>query len=438
LLTLFVFNLSLALLSPRWFMLISIIFGNFPFTWLQQSGGFLSSFGGLHPSGIIELSVVAGTFLIVAMNLRTSIPFLAKGSLYIYFICFGSLSLLWTDHTVFGFRMLTKLAAPFLFFITCAISVRTPHDIKLFEKAIFMSAIISITLAFSNYIFGYAQQFIFQGRTYLTVPGVSPAPFSFHMSIATLLSLASYMNQNKKRYLIFGLIFGSGVFLAFTRISMAGLIISSSLLVFILAKSKIAKIIIPSILTFSFILSLFFIPTMKARMFQNPEALTLDKAQEKPSALLSQIHGSGRFRAWEIALEKFFLPNPAVGAGIGSTQAWFYEKSKLGRGVLHSEYLRIICELGILGFCLFIVGLCGFVWIIVNAFLKLDINYRSKYPSLAFSCLIFYLITLTTDNSFDYIRGFGNYVFGIIAITSIVSISNLEPENEKGIFGKSI
>ena len=88
-------------------------------------------------------------------------------------------------------------------------------------------------------------------------------------------------------------------------------------------------------------------------------------------------------------------------------------------GVLHSEFLRILCETGIFGLMLFVFLLAYYGLYLLKVIKQNGV--AKKYAVLSLSLLIFYTVTLSTDNSLDYVRQLGNYVFSFIGITFIFS-----------------
>jgi O-antigen ligase len=82
-------------------------------------------------------------------------------------------------------------------------------------------------------------------------------------------------------------------------------------------------------------------------------------------SVLSQILSSGqglqlgtwqgRVDAWEYLLTNYFWKNPMVGTGLGSTAPVFRGGTAFitGAGAPHSEYVRFLCETGVVGVLLF-------------------------------------------------------------------------------------
>ncbi len=421
LVTLSVINIALSVMAPRAFIIVVLLIGEAPYGLMPaaEKAGFLPALGGFNISSMVELSVMLGCLLVIALNNRRTTPLFSRFLPHAVFLLFAALGILWSSHAVYGFRMLAKLAAPPLFLLACAACLRSESDVKAFEKTIIWSAFISLLLGFSNYFFKYAPVYVSNEMQYLTVPGSSPALFSFHISVAALLALGAYLFGKRGRHLFLALLFSVAVFMAFTRISMAGLAIALALLIILSPVPAPVKLMFPILVGCALITAVFVNPTMKARMFTDPRNVSVRAATSDPGSLLSNLHSSGRFRAWDVALNKFFYPSPVYGAGTGATQAWFYEGTRAHIGVLHSDYLRILCELGIVGLLLFGMAMIGYARGLLKAFKRQKL-YDKKYGSVALACLVFYLITLTTDNALDYVMPFGNYVFCLIAISAFV------------------
>jgi O-antigen ligase len=417
-LIIFFIPIVFALVSPYIFIILTFLIGGIPLSWLTESRGSLESFKGMSASAIELFGFIIGMILIIGINIKKCAPYIPKYAFHLFFLIFACTSLLWTSDLIFGLRMLIKLIAPFLFIIGCAACIQNIKDAVNIEKAIFVGAILFLLFALSNYVFKYAPVFTANNISYLTVPGSSPAVFSFKMACVSLLALANYLVDRKKIYLVLCIIFSIAVILAFTRISMFGLIAASALVIFLLAKSFLFRTLVPLFLIIIFITSFLVSDTLKIRMFRNPDRIgNFSQIIADPEKAIARVHTSGRLHAWQVALNKFFVNNPIQGSGIGCTQAWFYEGSKKRVGVLHSEYLRLLCEVGLIGLFLFLLTIFKYSFLTLRGCYKKNTNVVRKYSCLSLSCILFYVITLATDNSFDYILAIQVYVFCFIYLS---------------------
>jgi len=159
-------------------------------------------------------------------------------------------------------------------------------------------------------------------------------------------------------------------------------------------------------------------------MFKHPDEVTISSVFSDPQDITKQIHTSGRSDVWDVALKIFFIDSPLLGSGVGATQEWFYgdATSRKQVGVLHSEYLRLLCEVGIIGLILFILAMLAYLHTLSRVFIRstLTLGLSSEarhYSVVGISSFVFYLITLATDNSIDYVTALGIFVFSSVGLT---------------------
>jgi O-antigen ligase len=172
-------------------------------------------------------------------------------------------------------------------------------------------------------------------------------------------------------------------------------------------------------------------------MFYGGDNISVSSVMNDPSYALGHVHGSGRFAAWDQFLKLFFEPSPFVGSGLGATQHYFYTHSIKGLGVIHSEYIRLLCEVGIVGLGCFALAMLTYQLRLLRGYQNIQEAQARRYTLAATGTLLAYLVFLATDNGFDYVSQFAVYVFGYIAmsekakeleepdITSEVAASNL-------------
>ena len=143
-------------------------------------------------------------------------------------------------------------------------------------------------------------------------------------------------------------------------------------------------------------------------MFLGAKSVSLDSHNA-----LNHLAGSGRFAAWGQVMERYFEPHMLTGSGIGTTQNYFYS-SQLKIGAIHSEYIRLLAETGLIGLTLFLLSM-GIYFLKIRRNMRNTEHYKSTY--LIGACAIFaYLTFMATDNAFDYVNQFGFYIFGLIGV----------------------
>ena len=408
----------LLLISPLYFISYILFSGGISTKIFLGTNTEINIFGSLSINALIILIQGSILWLLVAFNIRklTTIFYILIPNLF--FLTYCILTTFWSPNWIYALRMIAKLAIPFLMFLAVYVVIKTDKDFKLVEKSIILGSSLILLIALINNLFDLDHS-KWVLKNILTSPFSSPAPFSFNLGAGALFSLYMYFKYRNNYYLFLNIIFGLGIIWAFTRISMVAYILSSSILLFFSLRSTLLKIFLPLLMLTSFVVFILFNATYNVRFFGKKTSFDYEDVfyYKNIEKKISSIPTSGRKELWKLAIKKFLKKNPIQGAGIGATQNWFYEKNKKKSGaVLHSEYLRIICETGIIGLTLFLFMLLFYIiWLLFLIIKKSD---AKENAILALSLLLFYMITMLTDNSLDYISQIGNYVFTAIALTS--------------------
>jgi O-antigen ligase len=250
----------------------------------------------------------------------------------------------------------------------------------------------------------------------LGVPGLGPAGTSSHLAILAMLALAAACTKAPRAvYALIALVFGVLVIAGFTRITIAGLFLGAAVVLWMSSSSWIRWVFplagaasIPAL----FLLS----ETFRRRMFKNQDGISLDMFTRDPSAALDQIHGSGRFDHWAYVMKTFFDPHPLFGSGIGTTQHFFYTH-QLGLSVIHSDYVRLLAEVGLIGFVLVVLAFMAYMVRLRRIYRQARTSQTRTYALSAVGSLVVYLIFMATDNAIDYVTSSGIFVFCLIAMS---------------------
>jgi len=388
-------------------------------------------FFGLYVNGaylLVILSAVAIALLYVVPTLIFQ-SFRYNG--YVLFLLYCLASLIWTTDIEWGLRMLVKFAAPFVFFLSMQSFLKDNHDIALAERSIIIACLIVSSLAVINtlgkgVLTPDVKDMYNIHNNYLTAPYMSPANFSFFIGSGAILSISNIFNKRKYLYFLLAILLSSFVFWSFVRISMFGLIAAFALIFFLLSKNIILKILIPVVMVAIFITCFFTLDKFKARMFKT-DKVTLEMVLSANGNNIDKlIYTSGRSTLWRQVYSEFVSQSPLIGRGIGSTDSWLELN---GKGRLHSEYLRILCDTGILGLLLYLGAIFQFYLLLIKNYLNNNDHTVRVYSVRAIAGLTFYLITLATDNSLNYISEFSLYIFTFMAF-AFTSIRKSEEASE--------
>jgi O-antigen ligase len=328
--------------------------------------------------------------------------------------------------------MIAKLLGPFLFLLTALAVIKSEDELRKMRNAILGSGALLFALAIYARAIGAdsdpnASE---TGMAGLGPPSMGPAVFSAHMLPVAMLALAMFLSEPRTRGLVMLGISACAVIAALERSSAGALYLGFSIILF-LGTRNIWRLLLPVLGVVGLPALMVFIPTFRRRMFfgdASSDAILAD-----PGKALSSVNTSGRLELWDSALSKFFYPHPIIGSGMGSTQEYLYVHA--GGGVVHSEYVRLLCEGGIVALVLFVLTLVSYSWRMLACL-------RSTNPSLRMSALaaagaiVTYAVFCSTDNAFDYVDQFGIYVFALVGIAikseELVALRLHEPQQSLG------
>jgi O-antigen ligase len=189
---------------------------------------------------------------------------------------------------------------------------------------------------------------------------------------------------------------------------MAGLVIGTGVIIFLMARSTAIKFLFPVLIVVIFVTAFFTVDSFRNRMFKSNKVSLEQLVKTDPKHLDDLVSTTGRTSLWNKAIEKIFNKNIVLGGGAGAVDSWLQNKIKL-----HSEYLRLLCDLGIVGLALYLAALVQIAAGLVMSYLRADTPLQRQFAATGLGALAYYAITLATDNSLNYVTEFGLYVFAM-------------------------
>jgi O-antigen ligase len=412
LITVFSVLMVLSVVNRRWLMFGILLVGGFPMGIFAAQDRFF----GLYANGVYLFVILFAVLLALLYSVPTLLSLSLRFYGYVIFLLYCLASLLWTTDIEWGLRMLIKLAAPFVFFISMQSFLKSDRDFMHAERSIIIACLIVSTLAIintlGNGVLAPDDNMFNVLHNYLTAPFMSPANYSFFIGSGAILCLSNIFNTKKPIYFFLTILLSFFLFWSFVRISMFGLIAAFALIYFLLSKNLIIKIMVPIIIVVVFTTCFFTLDKFRARMFKT-DKVTLEMVLAANGNNIDKlIYTSGRSTLWREVYREFVTQSPLIGKGVGSTDSWL-EMRKKGR--LHSEYLRILCDTGIIGLFLYLGAIFQFYILLIRKYLSSNDNTVRIYSARALAGLTFYLFTLATDNSLNYISEFSLYIFTFMA-----------------------
>jgi O-antigen ligase len=407
-------QLALALFSPVSLAYFSLVVGTLPLT-LGHEGMLSGAFGRMDLSAIRLLGLWLASCVVVLWHLERLPRYLSAFRFHALFLVFCALAMLWAPSLAYGTRMFAKLSAPFLFLLLIVLMVSTRAQLKIMERLILGIGALTVTVAFAIRVSGVSLS-----KVGLTLPGVGPSLFSAFLVVVTLLALASVKYGHRARYLVLVAVLCAAILAAFTRITIAAMFIGCAVILF-MGFRGLPRVVLPVLGLLGFPALFLFSETFKQRMFYGADQITLGNVLDDPSVVMGHLHTSGRSKAWGTVLNQFFEPSPFWGAGLGATQNYYYSQIGGGIGVIHSEYVRLLSEVGLVGLALFALAALAYMWRLVRIHRQARAPETSKYALAAIGALVAYVIYIATDNGFDYVTGFGIYVFTLVGMAEKAS-----------------
>jgi O-antigen ligase len=404
--------LVLAFFSPVLLICLALSTGALPLA-LGPEGWLASDFGRLDLYSIRVFGLWLASILLIVPSFSRLVDYGFRFRWHVAFLVFAVMAMVWSPSLIYSARMVAKLTAPFLFLLLVMVSVSSWTALRSIERAMWCSGILVVLLSLGAVLAGYSKVNTLVG---LGVPGLGPAGTSSHLAILAMLALAAASTRSPRAaYAIMALGFGAMVIAGFTRITIAGLFLGAAVVLW-MSSSSWFRWVFP-LAGLASVPALFLLSeTFRQRMFKNQDSISLDMLSHDPSAVLDQIHGSGRFDHWAYVMKTFFDPHPLFGSGIGTTQHYFYTH-QLGLSVVHSEYVRLLAEVGLIGIVLVVLAFAAYMVRLRRIYRLAKTDQTKTYALAALGSLVVYLIFMATDNAIDYVTSSGIFVFCLIAMS---------------------
>jgi len=425
--------------SSKKLILFVVFIGGIPLTTFMPDLVLLGFLGGLAPQAAFLFFIVGSLSFVLLFSNGVVLREILRFKMYALFIVYVVMSLMWSENFVYGLRLSIKLLSPFLLYMGVVGFIKNNNDFKKVELALYACVLVVLVLIAVNYMSGGAiggdkVRYKWIPLGVLTAPYMSPANFSFFISSIAIYSIGRYLFSKENKYLAIYFLLTAIVFAAFTRISMAGLVLGTGICVFFMVQNTVVKIAFPLVIVAGFVTMLFTVDKFRDRMFYNADEFNISEAIESPDKFEKNFDTSGRIFLWAEVLEHYKESNHIIGGGVGSLD---YLMDREFRSLeLHSEFLRLYLDFGIVGLSLYLLGILQIILKMKN--LK-NSGPQRMYAAIAAGGLGLYLVTLFTDNSLNYVTEFGNYVYAFIGLAIAATFNtkpiniNKEVTNKKGV-----
>lgn len=327
--------------------------------------------------------------------------------LYVVFLIWEVIGCLYTPSMVFGIRMILKYSYSLLLALFASSVVR---DWQILLKSLTTARWLATCTIFIYFI-------------PMLVP-LFPGVFWHHAALAThyitmsVISLALYFFSNqKKKNLLFFILFSLPCFIWVFRTDVMGLVVALS--AFALIKYRLKAVPVVLLLGVLSVAALFYIPSLKAKMYVNPDEVSLSDFLTG-NVREDNINTSGRGPMWKDCRDWFYKDHELIGSGTGRVQKYMYTEATGFRrgGQLHNDFLVLMCDNGLVGLSLYLLS-------VISAFIHcIYIYHKRGYSSyvrfgaiVAGASLLGVVITMYSDNTLSYSMATLSYPWGIYGMT---------------------
>lgn len=362
--------------------------------------------------GFLELLCIVGAIM-VSSRVKLSWPMW----LFVIFIAWEIIGLTFTPSKSYGIRMILKYIYPFLFAIFAARVVK--DGVVMVSSAMWARRIATIAVYLTlipplKLIVG--QLFWFHAA--LTTSIITMAIFSFAMV---------EFSDEKKKNLFWGLFFCLPCFILVYRTDIFGTVIA--LATFFVLKYRVKGLPIAASIGILGLCSMFYIPTVKNKMFYRPNEVTMmDYVAGNYDE--NNIRMNGRKQGWENVEKWFYNNHKAVGSGTGRVQYYFYEEAPGWQrgGQLHNDFLVLKCDNGMIGLILFGLSYFAVTLHCIYLYHKGRNTYTRMAAMVAGASLMGVFVTMYSDNTLSYSMCTLSFPWGFYGMA--LGIENADHKNE--------
>lgn len=345
---------------------------------------------------VLEVFCVVGLFIVK----RKPVWSLAV-VIYSVYMLWLVIGIAYSPAPVYGFRVILKYMYPILILLFASATVRHQEVVFKAGMGARQIAIASIAVGFIPFI-GHLFPGVFWYETALTINYISMCIFSLALF---------YQGGRDKKDLVLTVIFMLPCILWVFRTSIMGTTLALMMFFFFKYKAKSLPIIFGVLILF--IASIFFIPSIKEKMFFDKEKANTEQLKQGEISM-DNINSNGRFAMWKTLLNRFHKEREMIGSGTGSTQNYMYNNRVFGGlQVPHNDYVQILCDNGLIALFLYVLSTLAIILQCFIEYTKKNNHTIIKICAItAGSTLSGVLLTMYTDNVVNYSMATLSYPFG--------------------------
>lgn len=286
---------------------------------------------------------------------------------YILFLIYAVISVLIFSTAKFqALMLLIKYALPLFYLWLGYTAINDSDDLLYFMKKVAVGMCV-----YALIIGGFAAKFLPPLYGFLNFGSggllISYASLADYFSGLVVVPFGLYIITHDRRWLyaIFWIVLST--ILETVRTGLGGLFLASSLFLITIFKGRaipwIAGLCIVAVVV------VFTVPSFREKMFFEEKNFSEVSVSDMN---FDNIRSNARGAIWDINMNRFYYPHKITGSGLGTSVEWM--KNRPGLKLIHSDYVQILCDLGLIGITLF--GL----FVLVTFFSIFSIAWASETP----------------------------------------------------------
>ena len=310
--------------------------------------------------------------------------------IYVVYLLWIVIGCFYTPAPAYGIRVVLKYLYPLLLCLFASAAVK-------YAEVFVKSALLARLVALISVVFAFVP------LNYIVVPGVfwySTALAINYISIMVLSIGLFYFTKEKRKNLIYAIIFILPCFIWVFRTSIMGSIVAIMAFSFIKYRVKSLPIIFGIVVLG--VIAVFSIPSIREKMFYDSDVTIEDFQAGKIDE--DNINTNSRAAMWEYLEDRLYVDHEIFGSGTGSVQNHMYNNFIFGGlKVPHSDFVQQKCDNGLIGLILYgVVILLVFCHCCVVYWSKRSTNIIKLCSIVAAASLVGVYVTLYSDNVVNY------------------------------------
>jgi len=343
-------------------------------------------------------------------------------TLYIIFCFWCLISIFYSIDKHISIADFFRIFSPIMFYILILNEIKENRHINLLILIVILSSLIPVFYGF--YQFVTHTGFVRHGIMRINSTFMFPNSFGFYLSLISLITLnqISLERQKQMKVFLFSILALNVICLILTgtRTAFIGFLIGLVTYIFLSPKKKYMLYIF--LLIYLVLLTQ---PQIKERIFQPIKSLSVLQKKTYPITIKSNLPKKKELWEmntweWRIYYWKYvwqtFTKKPILGYGIGTSKLAIYQNIHRKALIPHNDYLRLLVEVGIIGFSLYIISFGFLIFDFIRFFVRASEHKYRAYYTLVIAVTVCFLTIMVADNII-LSNTFLWYFFSIVAVS---------------------